>query len=118
MSRPARAKSTAANQAWSLDFVADQLSNGQRFRALTIIDVFTREALVVARYLPLGSAERKGAHQNQTRLIGGVRNLPSHDELVQIFWIRARSSALMRVLSFRWRTMTGVDPVFPDTASH
>lgn len=45
MSRPARAKSTAANQAWSLDFVADQLSNGQRFRALTIIDVFTREAL-------------------------------------------------------------------------
>ncbi len=47
MSRPARAKSTAANQAWSLDFVADQLSNGQRFRALTIIDVFTREALAI-----------------------------------------------------------------------
>ncbi|WP_338641353.1 IS3 family transposase [Burkholderia pyrrocinia] len=47
MSRPARARSTAANQAWSLDFVADQLSNGQRFRALTIIDVFTREALAI-----------------------------------------------------------------------
>jgi putative transposase len=30
-----------------LDFVADQLSNGQRFRALTIIDVFTREALAI-----------------------------------------------------------------------
>lgn len=43
MSRPARAKSTAGNQAWSLDFVADQLSNGQRFRALIIIDVFTSE---------------------------------------------------------------------------
>ncbi len=47
MSRPARAKSTAANQAWGLDFAADQLSNGQRFRALTIIDVFTREALAI-----------------------------------------------------------------------
>lgn len=47
MSRPARAKSTAANQAWSLDFVADQLSNGQTFRALTIIDVFTRETLAI-----------------------------------------------------------------------
>ncbi len=47
MSRPTHAKSTVANQAWSLDFVADQLSNGQRFRALTIIDVFTREALAI-----------------------------------------------------------------------
>ncbi|KGX17115.1 HTH-like domain protein [Burkholderia pseudomallei] len=47
MSRPARAKATAANRVWSLDFVADQLSNGQRFRVLTIIDVFTREALAI-----------------------------------------------------------------------
>ena len=34
----------ASNEAWSLDFVHDQLSNGQRFRALTVIDVFSREA--------------------------------------------------------------------------
>jgi len=33
------------NQAWSMDFVADQLVNGTRFRALPIVDVFTREAL-------------------------------------------------------------------------
>ncbi len=33
------------NQAWSMDFVADQLVNGTRFRALTIVDVYTREAL-------------------------------------------------------------------------
>lgn len=44
MNRPAHAKSTAANQARSLDFLADQFSNDQRFRALTIIDVFTRSA--------------------------------------------------------------------------
>jgi putative transposase len=36
-----------ANQAWSMDFVADQLVNGTRFRALTIVDVFTREALAI-----------------------------------------------------------------------
>ena len=30
---------TAPNQAWSLDFVADQLQDGRRFRALTIVDV-------------------------------------------------------------------------------
>ncbi len=35
MSRPARAKSTAANQVWSLDFVADQLSSSRGGRALT-----------------------------------------------------------------------------------
>ena len=34
-----------ANQAWSMDFVADQLVDGTRIRILTIVDVFTREAL-------------------------------------------------------------------------
>ena len=32
---------------WSLDFVADQLADGRRFRALTILDVFTRESLAI-----------------------------------------------------------------------
>ena len=32
-------------QAWLMDFVADQLVAGTRFRALTIVDVYTREAL-------------------------------------------------------------------------
>ena len=36
------------NQAWSMDFVADQLVSGTRFRALTIVDVYTREALAIA----------------------------------------------------------------------
>jgi len=42
--RGERIRPTAANQAWSLDFVADQLTDGRRFRALTIVDVFTRES--------------------------------------------------------------------------
>jgi putative transposase len=36
-----------ANEAWSMDFVADQLADGRRFRALTIVDVFSREALAI-----------------------------------------------------------------------
>ena len=39
----------AVNQAWSLDFVGDQLTNGQKIRALTIVDVFTREAVPPCR---------------------------------------------------------------------
>jgi putative transposase len=42
-----RGKATAPNQVWSLDFVADQLADGRRFRALTVVDVFTRESLAI-----------------------------------------------------------------------
>jgi putative transposase len=37
----------AANDVWSLDFAADQLADGTRFRALTVFDIFTREALAI-----------------------------------------------------------------------
>jgi putative transposase len=45
--REARCQPKAPNEAWSLDFVHDQLSNGQKIRALTIIDVYTRECLAI-----------------------------------------------------------------------
>jgi putative transposase len=35
------------NEGWSIDFAADQLQDGRRFRALTIIDVFTRESVAI-----------------------------------------------------------------------
>ena len=38
---------TTPDQLWSMDFVADALFNGQRFRALTIVDNFTRECLAI-----------------------------------------------------------------------
>jgi len=45
--REERFQPTAPNQAWSLDFVADQLQDGRRFRSLTILDVFTRESVAI-----------------------------------------------------------------------
>jgi len=52
--RGALALPQAPNQRWSLDFVADQLATGRRFRILTIVDDFTRECLatVVDTSLP------------------------------------------------------------------
>lgn len=38
---------TAPNQVWSMDFVADALFDGRRFRALTVVDNFTKESLVI-----------------------------------------------------------------------
>ena len=45
--REERFIATAPNQAWSIDFVADQLQDGRRFRALTIIDVYPRESVAI-----------------------------------------------------------------------
>src|SRR5277367_7023815 len=45
--RKDRIKPTAANETWSMDFVMDQLQDGTRFRALTIVDVNTREAVAI-----------------------------------------------------------------------
>lgn len=45
--RRERPQAHAANDVWSMDFVADQLANGMRFRALTVVDIFTREALAI-----------------------------------------------------------------------
>lgn len=45
--RAARCGPQRPNEAWSLDFVHDQLSGGQKFRMLTVIDVFSHEALAV-----------------------------------------------------------------------
>ena len=36
---------TAPDQCWSMDFVADALADGRRFRALTIVDHFSRESV-------------------------------------------------------------------------
>jgi putative transposase len=47
VTRRERFEPKRANEAWSMDFVADELTNGQRFRALTVVDVFSREALAI-----------------------------------------------------------------------
>jgi putative transposase len=47
VARRARFQPTQPGQAWAMDFVADQLVNGKTFRLLTIVDVFSREALAV-----------------------------------------------------------------------
>ena len=45
--REARCRPTRPNEARSLDFVHDQLSNGQKLRALTVVDIFSRESLAI-----------------------------------------------------------------------
>jgi putative transposase len=42
-----RAELSTINQSWSMDFVSDALFNGQKFRALTVVDNFSRECLAI-----------------------------------------------------------------------
>lgn len=37
----------APNERWGMDFVADRLMDGRRFRILTVVDVFSRECLAL-----------------------------------------------------------------------
>ena len=41
--RMERTDLTSINQSWSMDFVSDQLFDGKRFRALTVVDNFSRK---------------------------------------------------------------------------
>ncbi len=55
--RPRRSRSSAhrldriellgINQTWSMDFVADQMFNGNKFRALTVVDNFSHKCLAI-----------------------------------------------------------------------
>ena len=45
--RQERFRPNGPNQVWAMDFVSDQLSDGRRFRSLTIVDIYTRESLAI-----------------------------------------------------------------------
>src|SRR4051812_48819340 len=45
--REQRRPATARNDVWNMDFVADGCADGRRFRALTVLDLFTRECLTI-----------------------------------------------------------------------
>ncbi len=46
--REQRRPATERNDIWSMDFVADELAGGQKFRTLTVLDLFTRQGLDIA----------------------------------------------------------------------
>ncbi|TWI18763.1 putative transposase, partial [Bradyrhizobium yuanmingense] len=46
----------APNDRWSLDFVSDQVTDGRRFRILTVVDDCTRECLALVADTSLSGA--------------------------------------------------------------
>jgi putative transposase len=59
------------NDCWSMDFVSDALFNGKRFRALTVMDQFTRECLAIYADQPI-KGEQVVALMRQLTAIRGI----------------------------------------------
>lgn len=72
MHRESRPTVDAPNEAWSMDFVADELFNGRRIRSLTVVDNFSREALAIT----VDHSLRSDAVVDTVALIGQMRGLP------------------------------------------
>ena len=45
--RVEKATASAANESWSMDFMSDELFNGQRIKLFTLVDNYTRESLAI-----------------------------------------------------------------------
>ena len=59
----------APNDRWSLDFVSDQLTDGRRFRVLTVVDDCTRECLALVADTSLSGT--RGVREPSLRLLFG-----------------------------------------------
>ena len=70
--RPPRIRPRAPDVAWSMDFVSDQTVSGKRFRALTVVDLFTRECLAIEPGQSLGGVDVV----NVLRRTAAVRGAP------------------------------------------
>ncbi|MBX3317170.1 MAG: IS3 family transposase [Phycisphaeraceae bacterium] len=72
VTRPARTTAMRVNESWSMDFMADQLFDGRKFRLLTLVDDFSRESPVIELDQRL-TGERVAAILDR---IGRERGLP------------------------------------------
>jgi putative transposase len=61
----------AVNDRWLLDLVSDQLTDGRRFRVMTVVDDYTRECLAL-----VADTSRSGLRVTREldRIIEGVAN--------------------------------------------
>ncbi len=65
---------TGVNQRWSLDFVSDALSDGRKFRILTVVDDYSRECLALVADTSI-SGQRLARELTQLIEIRGKPNL-------------------------------------------
>ena len=88
---------TQLNEVWSMDFVHDQLHDGKKIRALTLVDKLSREALAIAVDYRL----------NASHVVETLEKLRSERGLPGILSVDNGSEFTSRALE-QWAYMNGV----------
>jgi putative transposase len=76
--RIAQMPATRPNERWSMDFVSDCLADGRKFRALTIVDQFTRECPLIAADTSL-TGQKVAMHLERLRQEGRMAKIITVD---------------------------------------
>lgn len=64
--KPLDGSASSLHECWSMDFVSDQLYDGSRFRALTVVDNFSRKCLSIHAGKSLKGSDVVGAMERIT----------------------------------------------------
>ena len=96
--REIRVTATRRDERWSMDFMSDELFDGQRIRVLTIVDHFTRESPAVAVDVSI-----KG-HQ----VVGVMADLALRGRVPQIISVDNGSEFISKALD-QWAYLNGVE---------
>ena len=102
MERRERMKPAGPNQVWSLDFVSDPLADGRRFRALTVVDVYTRESLAIEAGQSLRGEDVVRVLQSLQKDRGGPKRLfcdngPEFTSRAYLAWALERRIELLHI---------------------
>lgn len=66
---------STTNECWSMDFVADNLFNGNRIRALTVVDNFSRECLAITVDRTLRGSDVVATMEHITMMRGAPKRI-------------------------------------------
>ncbi|SVV62064.1 IS3 family element, transposase orfB [Klebsiella pneumoniae] len=90
---------SGVDQCWSMDFVSDNLFNGRRFRALTVVDNFSRECVAIHAGKSLKGEDVVGVMERLRVLASACRYVfrqITAASLSRKVWINGRMSTVLQ----------------------
>ena len=93
-----RGEAMGPNDGWSMDFMSDELFNGQWIRILTLVDNFTRESLAI------GVDKHIGGHQ----VVEILQKVNQHRDLPKTIRVDNGPEFISKVLD-QWAYLNGVE---------
>ena len=112
--RVERSLPSGANQAWAMDFIHDSLWSGRQYRALVVIDEWSRESLVIEVDVSL-TGEQVTRVLERLRL---VRGLPATIHLDNELSKKARAASEHTFAVARGASNAGYDSAIIEASMH